>query len=83
MLSDVHAHNRKDVHSNTSIFLMQWRWCALHLRIILNKLTARATVFRCMSTQINGMEVYHTSMNKYIYRVRFVLLYYDKNYAQI
>ena len=57
-------------------------WCALHLRIILNKLTARV-VFRCMSTQINGMEVYHTSMNKYIYRVIFVLLYYDNNYAQI
>ena len=36
----------------------QWSWCALH-KIILNKLTA-SIVFRCMSTQINGMQVYHT-----------------------
>ena len=51
---------------------MQWRWYALH-RIILNKLIANI-VFRCMSTQINSMQVCHTSMNKYIYRVRFVTL---------
>ena len=53
---------------------MQWRWCALH-RIINTKQTAS---IRCISTQINGMQVYiiHSdiSMNKYIYKVRFVYI---------
>ena len=53
---------------------MQWRWCALH-RIINTKQTK---YIRCISTQINGMQVYiiHSdiSMNKYIYKVRFVYI---------
>ena len=37
---------------------MQLRWCALY-RIILNKVTT-SIVFRCMSTQRNGKQGYHT-----------------------
>ena len=58
---------------------MQWRWCALH-RIINTKQTAS---IRCISTQINGMQVYiiHSdiSMNKYIYKVRFVYILRTKS----
>ena len=46
------------------------------MMILLNILTA-SIVFRCMSTQINGMLVYHTlgfSMNKYMYKVGFANL---------
>ena len=54
---------------------MQCRWCALH-RIIPNNLTANIVV-RCISTY-KGMQVYimykDISMNKHIYKVRFVTL---------
>ena len=49
-------------------------------RIIKNKLTT-SIVFRCMFTEVNGMQVYHTSMNKYIYRVRFC--YFKVSYIMI
>ena len=66
-------HNRNDVYL-IQVSHMQWRWCALH-RIINTKQTAS---IRCISTQINGMQVYfiHSdiSMNKYIYKVRFVFI---------
>ena len=46
---------------------MQWRWY-----------TKQTASIRCISTQINGMQVYiiHSdiSMNKYIYKVRFVYI---------
>ena len=49
---------------------MQWRWCALH-RILNTKQT------ECIAIYINEWYVsiyYYISMNKYIYKVRFVFI---------
>ena len=67
-------HNRNDVYLIPVSFSYAVEVCALH-RIINTKQTAS---IRCISTQINGMQVYiiHSgiSMNKYIYKVKFVFI---------